>query len=194
MHSLCQGPIDSILEKTILRYCIQNGSKWTQMNRLYTAITNSRHQNLRRPFLPAFCPWITHPKCLVCWCQLEASPKVEYWEDRQKQHRTKGTLMVKESWDVEGGVPLVVGLHTPFKWSWLWKHVGNSRIEVNHKDLDFENWRIWVVHKSPTISWRISGLNTCVACHNCILPKRFGLHCRVAYWMSFVEASWTRSA
>lgn len=32
MHPLHQGPIDSILEQTILRYCIQNGSKWTVYN------------------------------------------------------------------------------------------------------------------------------------------------------------------
>lgn len=117
---------------------------------------------------------------------------------RNKQG-TNETLTVRTSWDVERCFSLDSWFtHSPFSnyhdcenmlatpgLKWITK-TWTSRIEEYGLCNSFK-----FKHKSPTISWRISGLNTSVtvACHNRILPKRFGLLCRVAYWISFVEAS-----
>lgn len=106
MHPLHQGPIDSILEQTILLYCVQ-----MHPNERFTAIISSMHQNLRHwakntlttinwqlpcSITSRILP-ITHPPQVPPFrCQLEASPEVN--AEKTKKTTPSQRMSVLRCW------------------------------------------------------------------------------------------------
>ena len=206
MHPLHQGPIDSILEQTILRYCVQ-----MHPNEPFTAIISSMHQNLRHlakntlttinwqlpcnaASLPEFCPSLTHPKCLLFRCQLEASPEVNAEKTKKTTPSQRMSVLrcwkwcSLDSWFTNPSQNTIPNKTMQLQDCSEWPRIGTWELNKNEswKHPVFHmwfrtvrgapaklcrSWRLWVVqflqfkHNFSTISWRTSGLNSRVASH-----------------------------
>lgn len=149
MHSLRQGPIDSILEETILRYRVQMHPKelWKYSNHELKASKSAtlseehfdNHKLITTTISSSTLPMDHPPQVPYFPCQLDASPKVQCWETNREpmRHWQWGRFEMLNMFS-----PLIVGLLTLVKFSnktrmkTCWQP---SRIEVNHQELDFEN-------------------------------------------------------